>query len=246
MGGTEGRRQKKLVFDFSKAREGIPGEDLDSFYKSDQGGVLWVGNVKVAKSLKKLKSYNITGVINTTKKQFDNFHNDTLDYMEFDIADYQITKVDDEQTVPTILEFVKTLGPFFEFIDGKLEKGESVLLHCRSGRHRSPVAGMIILMNYLGFNSTTAHAEALKRRPVIDFRKYYLPLLTICDHIPRQDGSNQFALCPDNSNINMEEIYKIFESKRQKRRWRKIEKKNNNDKNIRDKKKIRKDRMRKN
>eukprot|EP00088_Acartia_fossae_P002824 TRINITY_DN11176_c0_g1_i1.p1 TRINITY_DN11176_c0_g1~~TRINITY_DN11176_c0_g1_i1.p1 ORF type:complete len:193 (-),score=31.66 TRINITY_DN11176_c0_g1_i1:214-792(-) len=161
--------------------------NLDPMHQAENGGIIYVGSDTAARCLDTLKSRNITGVVNCASN-IPCHHIGHLDYYKFDIADWR------RHTQLSGVELKHFLSPVFEFINVKLEKGESVLVHCLAGAHRAGTTGIMCLMHYEGMDSKTAILEAKKRRPIIDPIGDFKSLLGQCDMLPREMGQQRFKL----------------------------------------------------
>lgn len=130
----------------TKVRGAREWNDLDAIWRDPKtGGTIYVGNQNAAGNLAQLQQHAIARVVNCTSgfSKIKNFHEGKLSYFEFDIARWQL-HVDKKDG--SVGRFV---APLFEFIDGALAKGESVLVHCLAGAHRAGTTGCACLMWYV-------------------------------------------------------------------------------------------------
>jgi hypothetical protein len=144
-----------------------PWNDMDAIYKHPIGkGTIFVGNEIAAENLTLLKELKITRVINCTLDNLDvpNFHEKYLKYYNFAIKNWHkyITSANSR-----ILEFIY---PVFRFINTAIENGESVLVHCHSGAHRSGALGIASLMYYENLDVATAISKMKTLRPIVNPR----------------------------------------------------------------------------
>jgi protein tyrosine phosphatase len=56
----------------------------------------------------------------------------------------------------------------FSWVDGALDGGGSVLVHCLAGAHRAGTTGILLLMHKTGVGAEQATAAAKAARPIID------------------------------------------------------------------------------
>jgi len=164
--------------------------NLDPIHKSKDGGFIFVGSDTAARDLRTLSTRGITGVVNCTTN-LQCYHLGQLgsvqpDYFKFDIAGWR--RHTDSQ------DLKQFLSPVFEFMDVRLNRGESVLVHCLAGAHRAGTTGVMSLMHYEGLDSSEAIKEAKKRRPIIEPIGDFKTLLASCDQIPRESGQRRFRL----------------------------------------------------
>jgi len=66
------------------------------------------------------------------------------------------------------LRSYRFLQPMFDFVEGAIAGGGSVLVHCLAGAHRAGTTGCLLLMREAGLSSNEAVATAKRLRPVID------------------------------------------------------------------------------
>lgn len=126
------------------------------------GGTIFVGNQSAAQNKAFLVSNGVTHVVNCTSNMPQYHERDPseprLTYHRFDIATWQ-------RHGREILSF---LTPVFEFIDGAIAKGGSVLVHCLAGAHRAGTTGCLLLMHKARMPVIEAVRAAKRLRPVID------------------------------------------------------------------------------
>merc|ERR1712241_1232908 len=60
------------------------------------------------------------------------------------------------------------IAPLLGFVQDGMEKGESVLIHCFAGAHRSGAAGIACMMHMQGVSGDDAFQAAKAKRPVVD------------------------------------------------------------------------------
>ena len=127
--------------------------DKDPIYRDRKtGGIIYVGNHQAAEGpASVLARSSITRVVNCTD-DMANFCEGApeLTYLRFNTAAWHHECPDNA----ALLRFVNRL---FAFVDGALERGESVLVHCLAGAHRAGTTGCLLLMYKLGLD----HAEAV-------------------------------------------------------------------------------------
>ena len=86
---------------------------------------LFLGNYLASQNKLFVKSQNIGGIINVTIKEPNFFPG--IDYLRIPVENKQ----------KYIKTFEKNLNKIVPFVDKYLKKGESVLIHCKSGHRRS-------------------------------------------------------------------------------------------------------------
>jgi protein-tyrosine phosphatase len=64
-----------------------------------------------------------------------------------------------------VMAFVQQL---FDFVEGALVAGSSVLIHCLAGAHRAGTTGCLLLMHKTGLGADQATRMAQAARPVIN------------------------------------------------------------------------------
>ena len=64
-----------------------------------------------------------------------------------------------------VMAFVQQL---FDFVEGALTAGSSVLIHCLAGAHRAGTTGCLLLMHKTGLGADQATRMAQAARPVIN------------------------------------------------------------------------------
>jgi hypothetical protein len=101
---------------------------LDSIYRHPQGlGTIYVGNQTAAESYSMLRSHGITRVVNCTfgESKIPNYHSGKLQYLTFPVSHWQMHV---NATNSSVIAFT---SPLFDFIEGAITKGESVLVSTR-------------------------------------------------------------------------------------------------------------------
>jgi protein-tyrosine phosphatase len=132
---------------------------MDPIYRTGDKATVFVGNQQAASNAALLKREGITHVVNCT----DNmplYHESQFKYLRFNISFFPSGGTDEV--------LMKFLQPMFDFVDGALAEGGSVLVHCLAGAHRAGTTGCLLLMYYGGLSHTKAVATAKQLRPVID------------------------------------------------------------------------------
>lgn len=134
------------------------------FCHASGGGKIYVGNQNAAGNLKFLRSLNITGVVNCTTgfSKIPDFHKDDLNYYNFPISHWEQHV---NKSNASVIDFSK---PMFGFIEDKISRGESVLVHCLAGAHRAGTTGVACLIHFAGLDVPAAIAAAKMLRPIID------------------------------------------------------------------------------
>ena len=133
---------------------------LDAMWRDQKtGGTIYVGNQQAAQNANLLKQHGITHVVNCTDTM-PFYHQNAFTYHRFNVSFWPAHGgIDELQTF---------LAPLWEFVDGALAKGESVLVHCLAGAHRAGTTGIMCLMRFAGMSSIEAVPTAKRLRPVID------------------------------------------------------------------------------
>mmetsp|Transcript_23296 Transcript_23296/g.22453 ORF Transcript_23296/g.22453 Transcript_23296/m.22453 type:complete len:226 (+) Transcript_23296:127-804(+) len=140
---------------------------VDAIYRHPNGkGTIYVGNQTAAENLTFLRGLGITRVVNCTcgVSKIPNFHEGEgkLQYYTFMISHWQ------SQTNATNASVTAFAAPMFEFIEGAIERGDSVLVHCLAGAHRAGTTGCACLMHFTGMDVEMAIKTAKRCRPIID------------------------------------------------------------------------------
>ena len=146
------------------------------------GGTIYVGNQQAAQNAALLKDRGITSVVNCTDSM-PFYHQNSFTYHRFNISFWP--------SYGDVDELARFLQPLWEFIDGVLAKGESVLVHCLAGAHRAGTTGILCLMRYADMSALEAVPTAKRLRPVIDPIGRFPELLRRYDSI--RDRERQVA-----------------------------------------------------
>lgn len=185
---------RKLFARLGLDKEGAPSgkgkfgglyNPLDAIYRDKAtGGTIFVGNQQAAQNAAMLKENGITHVCNCTDSM-PFYHKDAFTYLRFNVSFWP--------SFGDIEELRKFLTPLWEFVDGALAKGESVLVHCLAGAHRAGTTGIMCLMHYAGMSSLEAVPTAKRLRPVIDPIGRFPELLRRYDTIRDQERKSSAA-----------------------------------------------------
>eukprot|EP01038_Epipyxis_sp_PR26KG_P015806 gene15806-21410_t len=154
----------KLNLDPNSRRNG-QWNPLDSIWRHPTGGgTIYVGNQTAAENINLLRSHEITHVVNCTfgESKIPNFHTGKLNYYNFPVSHWQ-GFLNNSHT--SVLAFT---APLFEFIEGAVARGESVLIHCLAGAHRAGTTGVACLIHFAHMDVPTAILTAKTCRPIID------------------------------------------------------------------------------
>jgi hypothetical protein len=148
-----------------KTKGGDQWNALDAIYRhATGGGSIYVGNQTAAQDINILSRHNITHVVNCTHGDsgIPCYHKGKLRYYVFPIAQWGsfVNRTDE-----SILQFT---GPMFDFIEGAISKGESVLVHCLAGAHRAGTTGCACLVHFADMEPNKAIMTAKRLRPIID------------------------------------------------------------------------------
>eukprot|EP00009_Paramoeba_aestuarina_P008911 CAMPEP_0201508578 /NCGR_PEP_ID=MMETSP0161_2-20130828/1908_1 /ASSEMBLY_ACC=CAM_ASM_000251 /TAXON_ID=180227 /ORGANISM="Neoparamoeba aestuarina, Strain SoJaBio B1-5/56/2" /LENGTH=205 /DNA_ID=CAMNT_0047903297 /DNA_START=51 /DNA_END=668 /DNA_ORIENTATION=+ len=133
------------------------------------GGIVFVGNQSAAQDKNLLLEKGIRNVVNCTSNM-TNFHeeDDQFTYFRFDTckAMHQYA-VNRDELRPNHEQVLVNYTPVFEFIEGVINNGGNVLVHCLAGAHRAGSTGIACLMYFGGYGAAEATREAKKARPII-------------------------------------------------------------------------------
>jgi len=135
---------------------------MDCIFKENtKGGIIYVGNEDSAKDYEKLKSNNVTHIVNCTDNiQF--YHQKLFNYYRFDISHLVWNNFNKTSDI------YETISPLFEFINSALENGTSVLVHCLAGAHRAGTTGILCSMHYANQDEKTATSYVKKCRSQVE------------------------------------------------------------------------------
>ena len=144
------------------------------WWDTSNGAGLYVGDMVVAADISLLQSCGIVNVVNCTRNIYRSEYLDEtsfagIKYLRFDISQCR--------TVHSASEAVTFIQPMLKCVRSALRKGESVMLHCRVGAHRAGTAAVICLMSLANLTVEQAIIAAKPRRPIIDPKHEFLPLL---------------------------------------------------------------------
>ena len=148
---------------------------LDLLWRDTSNGAgLYVSDMFVAADISLLQSCGIVNVVNCTRNIYRSEYLDEtsfagIKYLRFDISQCR--------TVNSASEAVTFIQPMLKCVRSALRKGESVMLHCRVGAHRAGTAAVICLMSLANLTVEQAIIAAKSRRPIIDPKHEFLPLL---------------------------------------------------------------------
>ena len=161
---------KRLIASLGVRPAGGRYNPMDAVWKDEKtGGSIWVGNEVAAHGpASALAEAGITHVVNCTDDMPNFCESDPrISYLRFNVqwwqsgGDLYAKDCSDEG----VLRFVQTL---FDFVDGALASGGSVLVHCLAGAHRAGTTGCLLLMYKSGLGAAEATRVAKQLRPVIN------------------------------------------------------------------------------
>lgn len=157
--------------------------NIDAIWKhpSDDGGTVYVGNAQAASDRRTLEERNIVAIVNCQDESSRNYFedDDTFEYYRFLVTrlSYQATKGrnitwsrnNNDGTTEEQQLFLAWWGyqKVFEFIQGHIAKGNSVLIHCLAGAHRAGATGTAWLMYQTGKGLQDSLQMAKACRPII-------------------------------------------------------------------------------
>eukprot|EP00747_Dinoflagellata_sp_TGD_P206791 gnl/TRDRNA2_/TRDRNA2_80447_c0_seq1.p1 gnl/TRDRNA2_/TRDRNA2_80447_c0~~gnl/TRDRNA2_/TRDRNA2_80447_c0_seq1.p1 ORF type:complete len:215 (-),score=43.94 gnl/TRDRNA2_/TRDRNA2_80447_c0_seq1:16-660(-) len=139
----------------------------------------FIGNISIAENKSALLAKGIRNVVNCQEQGSENFHeaDPSFSYMRFPITLWQ--RAPGTQTEAGLLEY---MAPLFTWIDGKLEKGENVMVHCLAGAHRAGTAGTAYVMYKTGLDAKSAVKAVKAIRPFVD------PIYDFAELLRRLEG----------------------------------------------------------
>lgn len=127
---------------------------------------LFVGGESAAKDLELLRSNNISHIVNCRGSEVKNTLENTEGLCFFRMCIISSKPV---KTAEDIWEFFKD---FFGFVDGALNEGKSVLIHCLAGAHRAPTATAAYLLYKMQSTPDEIRAHLKSCRPIVDLRYF--------------------------------------------------------------------------
>mmetsp|Transcript_8545 Transcript_8545/g.14882 ORF Transcript_8545/g.14882 Transcript_8545/m.14882 type:complete len:435 (+) Transcript_8545:67-1371(+) len=139
---------------------------IDCVYEDKKtGGKVYVGGHVAAKNLKLLQKYKISKIVNCQDITSENFFEERngFGYLRFPLTSW--SSAPNAATNAGVLRF---FNPLFRFVDGALDKGDNVLIHCFAGAYRSGTAAAAVLMHRTTYSSTEALRELQRKRPVVN------------------------------------------------------------------------------
>lgn len=158
-------------------------ENLNAIWKHNNndstsgGGTVYVGNAVAAGDRATLDERNICAIINCQGNQSQNFFEDDakFTYHRFVVTTLStrvcLQHYRKNRTGVAVAAAQPALqGGFqdvFDFIQGHIERGNSVLIHCLAGAHRAGAVGTAWIMYKTGMDVNSALALAQKCRPII-------------------------------------------------------------------------------
>ena len=131
---------------------GIIGQNNDISFITDG---LYLSNICIAYSLKDLKQYKVTHIINTVYGLDPAFPND-FKYLNLGLRDIPKENIQ------------KVLDECNEFIDDAIQNGGRVLVHCVFGVSRSASIVINYLMHSQNMSYTEAYDYVKDKRPIIN------------------------------------------------------------------------------
>ena len=148
-------------------------EYVDNMYAiwthPSSGAAIFVGDWRAAQGpATTLISKGITHIVNCAE-DLDNYceGEPSLAFLRFHVIEWAFagdaTRVQQASTTEQ-LSFVQRL---FDFVDGALSNGRSVLVHCRAGMHRAGTTGVLLRMYKTGEGAGQATKRAQAARSVI-------------------------------------------------------------------------------
>ena len=156
---------------------------------------LWLGNYKAACDKKFLNDYKIKNVITIMDNFDNNCRYNNIRYVNIPIKDKSVCNINFNEIFEKTNKFIKLC----------LDKGESVLVHCKKGHHRSAaiVVGYLIKHENWGFVESVKYINnlrpyALRRDTCMSKNvfKYYLHINNkTCDITCNKYGSVHYCSC---------------------------------------------------
>mmetsp|Transcript_71739 Transcript_71739/g.115823 ORF Transcript_71739/g.115823 Transcript_71739/m.115823 type:complete len:200 (-) Transcript_71739:88-687(-) len=140
--------------------------DLDAVWQHPTTGArVFIGNQTACSNRDILRRSNITCIVNCTTDMPLIFQgrDPSIAYFRFDI--YKFMSLLDLSTHRGVLEFFQ---PVFDWIDAKVNAGESVLVHCLAGAHRAGTTGVAYTMHAANLDHRTAIMACKTCRPIVD------------------------------------------------------------------------------
>lgn len=174
-------------------RDGKEAEaSFDAIYERGWCAI-YVGDLATRNSLDCLKEHGISRVVDVLeptafpeeeRKKFDD-----ISYVNFPIALWD--NVEHSKKDETL---AKIVAPLLSFVEEGLQDGESVLIHCYAGAHRSGTAGVACMMYLEDISAAVALQRAREKRPIIDSFASMDKLLRRLDRLLPQEALMSKAL----------------------------------------------------
>lgn len=166
--------------------------DLDAVWQHPRTGArVFIGNRRAASQKKTLQHHGIRAIVNCQDLESQNFFESSGDvrYLRFDVQAWP-SAVPEEKNVEGT-GTVEYFTPCFQWIDGALEQGDNVLIHCYAGAHRAGTVGTAFLMHASRLHLQEALRMAQHCRPIINPFARLLKLLHMLDRALTRERASE-------------------------------------------------------
>jgi len=126
---------------------------------------VYVGNLNCAQNLAMLEKHGITSVVNCQDEKSENYFESRPEFTYYRFFVSFWWREPNMETNAGVLRFFQ---PLFDFVDGQISQGKSVLIHCLAGAHRAGTTGVGYVMYKKKLSFLSALTLCKSKRPIID------------------------------------------------------------------------------